>query len=74
MGVGPVSWQSLAAWQQATGVRIDPWELRLLRRLSVEYVAEGHRAEAENAPPPWPWQPTPDEREFGEAQLRAVLG
>lgn len=53
MGVGPISWAAIAGWQAATGVDLAPWEARLIRRLSVEYLAENRRAESETCPPPW---------------------
>lgn len=74
MGVGPISWRSIADWQQSTGIELSRWEARLLRQLSVEYVAEQHRAESETCPPPWRAEVTQREREIGEQQLRMVLG
>lgn len=52
-GASPLSWRDLQAWQAGSGVSLPPWQLRLLRRLSSEYLAESLRAEAEDAPPPW---------------------
>lgn len=74
MGVGPISWVQIDAWQRLTGVPIAPWEARLLRTLSLAYVAEGRRAEAETCPPPWRIETTAREREIEEAELRSVLG
>lgn len=74
MGIAPLSWQSLNAWQLATGVVLAPWEARLIRRLSVEYVAEGRRAESENAPAPWRTEVTAREMELELARLEMVLG
>lgn len=53
MGVAPLSWREIDAWCARTAVDLDPWEGRLLRRLSAEYIAEGRRAEREACPPPW---------------------
>jgi hypothetical protein len=74
MGPAPLSWGEIAAWQFDTGVPLAPWESRLLRQLSVAYIAEGRRAEAENCPPPWRAQITQRELEVAEARLRMVLG
>lgn len=74
MGAGPISWREIAYWQQNTGVVLPPWEARLLRRLSIEYVAEGRRAESENCSPPWRAEVTRREIETEEARLRMVLG
>lgn len=53
MGAIPVAFSEIEAWQRATGVELMPWEARLFRRLSVEYVNESTRAESPNAEPPW---------------------
>jgi hypothetical protein len=52
-GTAPLSWADLQAWQEGSGVSLPPWQLRLIRRLSSEYLAETIRAEAHDAPPPW---------------------
>lgn len=74
MGSGPISWQAIHAWQAMTGTAIEPWEARLLRKLSVEYLAESRRAESENCPPPWRRIVTVRERETEVQRLRMVLG
>lgn len=74
MGVGPISWLTIDAWQRLTGVELAPWESRLLRSLSVAYVAEGRRAESETCPPPWRAPVTQHERDAEEKRLRMVLG
>jgi hypothetical protein len=74
MGVGPITWLQIDAWQRCTGVPLAPWEARLLHRLSLAYVAEGRRAEDENCPPPWRTLPTARERENEEAELMKLLG
>lgn len=74
MGVAPLSWQTLHAWQSVTGVVLPPWEARLIRQLSVAYVAEGRRAESENASPPWRTEITQRERDVEEARLQKLLG
>lgn len=74
MGAVPISWRQIEAWQQLTGVPLEPWEARLLRRLSAIYLAEGRTAESESCPPPWRTQVTAREREVEDAQLRSVLG
>jgi len=74
MGAGPISWLTIDAWKRATGVPIEPWEARLLRRLSSAYLAESRRAEAEACPPPWRTAISAREREADEAALRSLLG
>ena len=53
MGAGPVTFAEMAAWQDARGFELEPWEARLLRRLSVDYLAESHRATRRDCQPPW---------------------
>ncbi|WP_332859365.1 hypothetical protein [Janthinobacterium svalbardensis] len=53
MGAGPVTFAEMAAWQAARGFELEPWEARLLRRLSVDYLAESHRATQRDCRPPW---------------------
>ena len=74
MGASPLSWREIEAWQRSTRVRVAPWEARLIRHLSREYLAEAHRAESENCPAPWHSEVTPREREVEEANLRMVRG
>jgi hypothetical protein len=61
-GAAALSWGELQAWQAGSGVSLPPWQLRLLRRLSGEYLSESFRAEAHDAPPPW-------EREADRARI-----
>ncbi len=74
MGATPLSWREIVAWQSATGVILSPWEARLIRSLSISYIAEGRRAEAEACPPPWRTALTAQERMAAEDALWAVLG
>ena len=74
MGTTPLSWREIEAWQANTGVDLSAFEAKVIRRLSVEYVAESRRAESENCPAPWRVEVTPREREIAEAKLRLVLG
>ena len=74
MGAAPLSWLTIDVWQRITGVELSPWEARLIRKLSVEYLAEGRRAESETCPPPWRAAVTRSEREAETARLMAVLG
>lgn len=74
MGMAPISWSEMDAWQRRTGAVIEPWEVRLLRRLSTAYLAEGRKAESESCPAPWWTGVTAREREIEEAALRSVLG
>ncbi len=53
MGMVPLTWTDLRAWELAVGVSLPPWQLRLLRQLSREYITEAIQADEHDAPPPW---------------------
>jgi hypothetical protein len=75
MAQAPLSWSAINEWAIGQCVALPPWERRLLRRLSVEYLAEGRRAESENCPAPWRSPVvTQAEKDAEVDQLRAVLG
>lgn len=74
MAAVPLSWQEIDAWCRRTAIDLTPWEARLIRRLSAEYLAESQRAEAETCPPPWR-APVPQHQIDTEvSRLRSVLG
>jgi len=52
MGAGPISYEAILAWQELTGIALQPWEMRFLRRLSGEYLSESRRAEKRGCVPP----------------------
>ena len=43
----------IMAWQVNNDIRLQPWELKLLRRLSLDYLTEMHAAEDPRHPAPW---------------------
>ena len=43
MGEVPLTWADLMAYQSGAGRDFQPWELRLIRRLSGEYLSESMR-------------------------------
>ena len=74
MGMVPLSWREINAWCDRTRVDLAPWEARFIRRMSTEYLAEGRRAESENAPPPWRAEVTQREIDLEQARLEMLLG
>ena len=75
MGLAPLSWQSIQAWQSVMGIRLSRWEARMVRTLSIEYLAFGKKSESENCPPPWhSGVVTEREKEVELSQLQSVLG
>jgi hypothetical protein len=69
-----VSWREMAAWQKQTGRKLAPWQARLIRRLSNDYLIESRAAEDSGRPAPWRTAPSKAARDAEEAELRAVLG
>ena len=53
MGAVPISWATIGQWQHCMCLDLPPWQARLLRRLSMEFVAETVRAREPDCPPPW---------------------
>ena len=53
MGDGPLSHADLGAWMRNTGIALNPWECRALRRASIEYCNEASQATGRNAALPW---------------------
>lgn len=74
MGAAPLSWASIAGWQSVMGITLQPWEAGLIRKLSVEYLAESHRAEEPGCPAPWQTERSQREIEVEDDRLRSVLG
>ncbi len=74
MGPGPLSWGELDDWQRQVAVTLSPWEVRLLRQLSVTFISESQKAECENCPSPWCAEVTPREIALETAGLQMVLG
>lgn len=74
MGMAPLSWREISAWCDRTRVDLAPWEARLIRRMSTEYLAEGRRAESDTAPPPWRTKKTQREIDVEQARLEMLFG
>ena len=53
MGLGPLTHEEIRAWQSNTGVWLQPWEARILRQLSMDYIVQMRDAEKADCPPPW---------------------
>lgn len=65
-----LTWTDLRAWQAGAGINLPPWQLRLLRRLSGEYLSESLTANAHDAPPPWEREP---DREKLARHIRRII-
>lgn len=53
MGAMPLGDVELRAWQENSGYGAEPWEVRVLKSLSAEWIAEKDRAEDPKCPPPY---------------------
>jgi hypothetical protein len=73
MGAGPITHEELQAWQRNAGVELQPWEVRFLRRLSIDYIGEQHRAEKADCPAPWQGEAQRPERELVAKSMRSSI-
>lgn len=70
MGPSPIGWRDMEAWQALTGVELLPWEAKLLRRLSYDFIAQMQDAKKMDCPDPWvPEQDTAANREAVSRQI-----
>lgn len=53
MGVARIDWRDIAAWADMMGVIPEPWEARLLRRLSGDYATQLSLSAKPDCPSPW---------------------
>jgi hypothetical protein len=52
MGAAAIGWRDVEAWQACLGIRVPPWQARLLVELSREYVSFSRSAEKPDCPSP----------------------
>lgn len=53
MGLAPIDHRDIAAWQSNLGIELQAWEVRALRRISLEYVKQHNQAMDRNCPCPY---------------------
>ncbi len=53
MGEAAIGWTDIVAWSTCTGVQLPPWQARLLRTLSGEWLAQKHKARKTDCPQPF---------------------
>lgn len=53
MGSAAFGWSDMAHWSEMTGIELDPWEAKTLRRLSLDWVAQVNASREPNCPPPY---------------------
>lgn len=74
MGSAPLSWQEIRAWQDNVGVRLSPWQARMMRSLSIAYLAQKGKSELTTDPAPWSGKVMPSQRTADEAAIDALFG
>lgn len=70
MDVAAVGWSTIHNWRLETATPLPPWQARLIRRLSIDYVIEMRRARDPECQPPWV-PSTQERRATVDAKLRA---
>ncbi len=63
MGMAPISFLELSAWQASTGLALSPWEALTLRRLSIDYIDQLHRSKNPAEQAPYQTEDLPRQRE-----------
>lgn len=53
VGDRSLGYVDLAAWQAISGIELEPWEARTLRRLSGEWLGQSAKARQAACPPPF---------------------
>ena len=53
MGDSPLTNGELLAWQENTGIFLQPWEARFLSRLSRDYLIQSQKSEKADCPAPY---------------------
>lgn len=53
MSEGPLTFEEIESWMRTTETNLSPFEVRLLRRLSREYLGESYAATKRDRPPPY---------------------
>lgn len=76
MGEVPLTFGDLAAWQDVMGIELEPWEARLLKSLSGDFVDERYHARKRDRPAPWSGIESEPEavRDKVSRQIRSMFG
>lgn len=75
MGEAPISWEALDAWTRRTGIELDVWEARTIRRLSSAFIAQRYDAKKPACPAPYNGVEQPAEvRDMVSEQFKALIG
>ena len=58
-GGNVITHSEIRAWEENSGVELEPWQVDFLRRLSSDYIAEFAAASDADREPPWKHRPDP---------------
>ena len=62
-GIIGLSWQEIKAWQDVTGFQLYPYELQIIKNMSVAYASEYSKASGKDAEAPYsPFRDLRDKR------------
>ena len=56
-GDAPISHLEIASWQRNTGINLNAWEARMLRKISGDYLHQVRESADPACPCPWPDAP-----------------
>ena len=67
IGIHEAKWQDIAAWMQATGARLTPWESEAVKLISAAYSAGVQAYAGKNEPAPY------ESRQASEDSIRSAI-
>lgn len=70
----PLSAAEIQAWQQMAGIRLNPWEFRIIREMSRAYLSYLHEAEEFECPAPFGDYSRQFNRDHIAEQAKRVFG
>lgn len=73
MGLVPIGYSQINAWQQVTGLQLSPWESATLRQLSCSYCAELATATDPMAAAPGSAHETPEQAAERRGRVSGAL-
>lgn len=73
VGTGPLTHGELLAWQHNSGIDLPPWQVQMLRRLSMEYLNERSQAESPDCPCPVVMTPRGEDRTQVSKKIQSAM-
>jgi len=70
----PIGWASIRTWCELTRTPLRPWEARILRRMSAEYLRGLRDGEKMDSLAPFAAEVTDDRRKAVERQIDRLFG